>query len=355
MTHPAAEKGNRGSVALLIAVAAVALLGFAALAIDVGYGLATRVQLQNVADAGSFAGNRELSTIYREKGNLDYTKYTLTSTDKARLLAKINEYTLQNKAAAKPIMIGPSDVQYGVWNSATRTLTPASTGVNSISVTARRDDQGNGTVATLLAQVLGVQSFSIKAASAVNAVSGLKSMPTGTGDVPFGIAKYWFTAHDSPCGCNSSIKFYPTGNLAGCAGWHVFTESPANASRLRGIIQGLQAGTYVTPETIADETYYNFTGGTVASAYPDLQNLFEAKKGTDGTWLVHIPVYDKNDCSNPHGNLKIIGFATARITAVTGSPNKTITADVECSIVPWGQADGPSNYGTSVQVVRVIQ
>ncbi|MBI5505803.1 MAG: Tad domain-containing protein [Deltaproteobacteria bacterium] len=355
MTQPVAEKRNRGSVALLIAVAAVALLGFAALAIDIGYGLATRAQLQNVADSGSFAGNRELATIYGEKGNLDYTKYTLTSVDKARLLARINEYTLQNKAAAKPIAVSPSDVQYGVWNSATRTMTPASMGVDSISVTARRDDQGNGTVATLLAQVLGVQSFSIKAASAVNAVSGLKSMPAGKGDVPFGIAKYWFTAHDSPCSSSSAIKFHPTGNLAGCAGWHVFTDSPSSASKLRSIIQGLQAGTFVTPETIADETYYNFTGGTVASAYPYFVDLYNSKKGPDGTWLVHIPVYDKDDCSNPHATLKIIGFATARIYSVTTSPSNTISANVECSIVPWGQADGPSKYGTSVQTVRVVK
>lgn len=357
MKQPVAERTNRGSVALMMAVGAVAVLGFAALAIDVGYSLATKSQLQNVADSGSIAGSRELVNIYKEKtaaGSFNYAKYTLTSTDKARVLSKVNEFTLQNRAAGVPISIGPSDVTFGVWSAPTRTFASGSTGVNAVTVTARRDGTTNGSVATLLASVLGVDSYAIRASTSVNGLSGLKSMPAGKGDVPFGISKAWFT--DRGCDSNPTIKFHPTGSTVGCAGWHVFTDSPSSASKLRSIIQGLQAGTYTTPETVADETIYNFTGGSVASAFPYFVQLFNSKKAANGTWQVRVPVYDKNDCSNPNSNLKIIGFATARITEVKTSPQNEITANVVCNIVApsWGNPDGPS-YGTAVELSRVVQ
>ncbi|MBI5505131.1 MAG: hypothetical protein HY899_10050 [Deltaproteobacteria bacterium] len=166
-----------------------------------------------------------------------------------------------------------------------------------------------------------------------------------------GISKYWFTSKDSPCGSENNIRFYPTGDYIGCAGWHVFTDTPSSAAKLDHILDGLKDGYYSSPETVADQTYYNFTGGTVASAYPEMRALYNHRKGPDGNWLVHIPVYDKDDCSNPHEVIKIVGFATARIYKVD---NLEMWAHVECKIVPWGQGGGPY-YGTAVGAGAVIE
>jgi len=356
MKQPAADRNNRGAILIFMALATTMLLGFCALVIDIGYGMATKAQLQNVADSGAMAGTAELGRIYNHLGNnVDYTTYPLTDADRARVLSKVNDYTLQNFAAGVPIMVGPSDVVYGIWNGSTKTFTSASTGVNAIAVTARRDDSANGTLATSLAQIFGVRSMAVKADATVNILSGVRSMPPGMGDVPFGIASAWFTSRETPCGENSGIQFFPTGTATGCAGWHVFDEAPANTAKLRDIVQDLTSGTYVSPETIAGENAYNFTGGTIAAAFMDFVTLFDSKKGEDGTWLVHVPVYDRQDCSNPTGRIKIIGFAAARITNVSTSPYKRIDAQVECDIVPWGETDGPGNFGTSVQVTRLIE
>ena len=357
MKEPACQKNDRGAVALMVAGGIVALLGIAALVVDLGNGLATKVQLQNAADSGAMAGTRELAQIYKPQvalGNFDYTQDTLSSSEQAQIASRVNEFASQNIAGGVPITIGLEDVVVGVWDGSAQTFTPGATGVNAVKVKARRDDQSNGSLATTLATVLGVENMAVRADTSVNLLSSVNSMPPGKGDVPFAISKAWFTNRDSPCGPNATIKFYPTGSTDGCAGWHVFTETPANASTLKTIIGGLNAGSYTTPETIGGETSYNFTGGTVASAFPEFVELFNEKKGADGTWKVHVPVYARDNCSNPSGLIKIIGFATARITNVTSSPQKSIDAQVECDIVDWGESDGPTNFGTSVQATRLI-
>ncbi len=50
------RKDERGAVAVLVVAALVALLGFAALAIDVGFLVMKKTELQTAADAGALAG-----------------------------------------------------------------------------------------------------------------------------------------------------------------------------------------------------------------------------------------------------------------------------------------------------------
>ncbi|HYC57358.1 MAG TPA: Tad domain-containing protein [Candidatus Binatia bacterium] len=346
------NRPEKGSVTILAALAAISLLGFAAMAIDVGYATATRTQLQNVADAGSMSGARELARIYDEKGNFDYTKYTLTSNDKARILANINQFTMLNKAGGVAVGVPAGDVVYGRWDNATGEVIETNTGVDAIWLRSRRDDTANGALPALLATALGVDTFNISAQAGTAGVSATKAVPPGWGDVPVGISKAWFSAHDSPCGTDSAVRFYPTGSTLGCAGWHVFTEPTASASALRDILKGLKNGTYQAPAITADETYFNFTGGTVAADFSDFKNLYDAKKGPDGRWLVHIPVYDYDDCSNPKGEIKIIGLATARVYNVN-SGQKIIDANVECDVAPIGEGGG-LNFGTATGVQQMI-
>ena len=55
---------NRGAVVIMTGLCMVMLMGFAALVIDIGFGLVTKNQLHNVADAGSLAGTSQLGRIY---------------------------------------------------------------------------------------------------------------------------------------------------------------------------------------------------------------------------------------------------------------------------------------------------
>ena len=58
-------KDQAGAVAVTVAILMFVLVGIAALAIDIGYLLVTRNELQNVADAAALAAARKLGDNYQ--------------------------------------------------------------------------------------------------------------------------------------------------------------------------------------------------------------------------------------------------------------------------------------------------
>ncbi len=349
------RKNERGAIALVAGFALIGLIGFAALVVDVGYALLTKAELQNVADVAARSGDLELGRVYDELG-VDPAEYTLNAGDRARVLMAVNSYSRRNTAAAVPIAIRAEDVQFGQWDMGTATFTPADHNVTAIQVVARRDTVANGAVTSLLSSVLGKDEFEIKAEAGAT-LAPVAKLPRGKVDFPVGIAKAWFQGKHSPCGSPTSISFYPTGTLQGCAGWHTFDTGPARASRLKAILRAMRWGgeTGVSPEVVVGETYFEFSGGTVDSVLHEAEELYEAKRDGSGRWQVHIPVYDRNDCSNPNQSIKIIGIATAVITGIDAhGGDKRIDAEVSCDVIGYGEGGGP-NYGTQVGVPMIIR
>ena len=171
------------------------------------------------------------------------------------------------------------------------------------------------------------------AATAVAAL-GTVGGPAAPGamDAPFGISEDWFTGTAQ---CGDSITFSPTGTQGGCAGWHTFDESPANAQKLKGIVDDLATGNYTSPPVYPGQTQFEFTGGTVQSAFPNLINLFNTAKvwnpdSSQYEWQTKLPVYEANGCANPSGPVTIVGFANAVVTEVQAAPQKIINAQVQC-------------------------
>jgi hypothetical protein len=114
-------------------------------------------------------------------------------------------------------------------------------------------------------------------------------------------------------------------------------------------------GTITSPQTVVGETSFAFIGGDVASAFEEMQALYDANKDPDtGFWEVLVPVYESDDCSNPTGSVAIIGFATAIITAVEGPPSKTIQAQVICENIEPGRGSG-GDYGTMGSIPGLVE
>jgi len=72
------------------------------------------------------------------------------------------------------------------------------------------------------------------------------------------------------------------------------------------------------------------------------------------TWTTSVPVYDWDDCRNPHGAITIVGFATVIITEVQDAPDKIIQAQVICEMKELGRGGG-SNYGTKGTIPGLVE
>ncbi len=337
---------QKGTVTVVVALILLLLIGFAALALDVGYMMVKRNELQNVADAAALAAAGKLGSIYKSMDPAAQQTYVASPSDIVPVATAL--------ASSMSLTVRDSDVIIGHWQFSTNTFTAGLSQPNAVRVYTHRDSVANGAVQTLLAQVIGINSMPVSA-DATASLSGLDNIPEGGLPIPVGISKAWFT-HNY---CDQPIRLYPTNDPSGCAGWNVYTQSPASNNELRTIIAGLTNGTFQSPETISGETGFNFTGGTLGNqAFTAFQNLFNAMKDKDtNTWTTTVPVYDWPDCSNPNprdGAITIAGFATITITNVSPPPTMTIDAKVICNLVTGGSGGG-SDYGTMGSIPNLVQ
>jgi len=346
---------RKGTVSVVVALLLVMLIGFAALALDVGYMMVKRNELQNVADSAALAATGRLGSIYKSMTYSAQQEYVCSPSDIVPVVTAL--------ATSMGLAVRDNDVIIGHWNSTTNTFTPGLFKPDAVRVYTRRDSAANGSVPTFLAGVLGISSVSVST-GATAALTSLSRVPEGGLPLPVGISKAWFT-HDY---CDQPIRLYPTNDPAGCAGWNVYTESPASNNELRTVLDGLTNGTYQSPETISGETAFNFTGGTLGNqAFTAMKNLFDAMKvKNDGvldkdtdpnTWTTSVPVYDWPDCSNPNprdGAIPIVGFSTITITNVSTPPTMTIDAKVVCDLVTGGPGGG-SEYGTIGSTPNLVE
>ena len=124
--------------------------------------------------------------------------------------------------------------------------------------------------------------------------------------------------------------------------------------------------TFDIPETIAGKTKYAFIGGTVASAFSNIEALYESEKGNceDGDpdkWCADVVVYDRDDCSNPsigednYKSIMIVGFAPVVITGIYGPPQNTIEGRVLCDKVVWAQGESGEYYGYLTGIPRLVE
>ena len=382
-------KNKRGTVTVTFVVLLIFLIMFAAFAIDVGYMMVRRNELQNIADTAALSAAGQLGANYPT----DYIEALAYTPPPGPLLAVAQ--LVASGTGVSGVTIGGSDFQLGVWTPSTHTFTPRATQPSAVRVTAHKDSTANGPFSTLLAGVLGIGTFDVSTIATAS-LTPLGNANPGTLPIPVGISYAWYKKDWGETGyCNQPIKFYPTSD-SGCAGWHVYDQSPASANILRQTINGLNNGTYTSPDTTAGVTQYDFTGGNVANQLfedpkkTSLTTLFNTNKvaDTDGrclasmaehsadvyglsyqgySWTAAVAVYapvaptllqslTDADCSNPHGDMLIVGFSTVTICAVTGPPDpQLIWAIVDCDAMSSGPGGGPVDAGTSGLIPNLVQ
>lgn len=141
---------RRGSHVLLFAVALMAVLGFGALALDVGWMFAARAQAQDIADGASQAA----MIVLRQTGN------TARAAEAAEAVVAANAV-----AGEAPALLS---LTFGTWDDTLADPYFSAGGARPNAVQARVGRVGGGAVPFLLARVFGYDVFDV-AATAVSA------------------------------------------------------------------------------------------------------------------------------------------------------------------------------------------
>lgn len=115
---------RRSAVLVYVIVLLPALVGLAALAVDIGYLYRTQAQLQNAADSAALAAASGLRD----------------GPQAAR--ARATDYAARNEAAGTPVALIEEDIELGRWDAQTRVFTPLASPddvfADACRVTARR-------------------------------------------------------------------------------------------------------------------------------------------------------------------------------------------------------------------------
>jgi Flp pilus assembly protein TadG len=387
-------QNKRGATAVIVAICLIMLIGFAALAIDVGYLYTTRNELQNVADASALAGAGYLGSVY---ANLNYSEQQDKEFTLEEVAGVVNEVAQKNKAAAKNISIINEDIVIGNWNGSS--VDPTLTAPDAVQVLARRDSIANNPVSTFFARIfklLGTDFDTVNvSAIATAALTGSQEVDPGELKVPFSVSE------NVMLNCTDLITFSPTTDS--CAGWHNFGDL-ANASKMSdnlfGIIQEhhcvscginsdgsprellsgaewLEANFDLvqTPDPVVTGEEDGFqagdqidhSGGTISSLFtgavldtstdggnnPDnygtftepsanpkipapFQALFDYFRYRDGDeddskWTTTVPVYeDLETCINPSGDETILYFVNIEVIMPNPPPDSTVSVYIDC-------------------------
>lgn len=386
-------RNNRGATAVIVAVCLTMLIGFAALAVDVGYLFATRNELQNTADAAALAGAGFLGGHYAE---LSYSEQQNHTFGRGDIVAAVQEVAGKNRAAGANITILDDDITIGTWDADTRVVTPTLTAPDAVRVVARRDGSANNPATTFFARIFGIDTVDVNAL-ATAALSGPATVAEGELRTPFSLSENVF-----PNDCMEEIVFSPTTDS--CAGWHNFFDA-ANAStmeeKMLGLIKSDGDGSTdnaclldpcgqdwldahfvmnteptpaVTGETttgdkfehqggniaslflggVLDTTYDGADGGLVIgnekkpAPFPALFDYFRFRDGDmDNTiWTTTVPVYrDGDTCSNPSGSRTIVGFARITVKMPNPPPDTSVSVWVDCNQSFVQGRGGGGNYG----------
>ena len=148
---------NRGTVTVVAALLMLVFVGFMAFAIDVGYAMINRNDLQNVADGAALAATRQLGSIYK---GMSYEAQQAYVGNRAAIVPVAQEVASKNYVkddSGNTIIIDPADVSVGVWNFATRKFYPGVNPPNAVNVTVRRDGSGQRSGSNVSGRGLGDQ------------------------------------------------------------------------------------------------------------------------------------------------------------------------------------------------------
>ena len=180
------QSSRRGAILVLSVILMVAMFGFLAFTVDIGYMEMTKAQAQNTADAGALAGVTELA-----QGN------------PTGINPAVQAMANANQVAGTSLTIASNDIVTGTFNDTTHVFTPGPVAsANAVQVTPRLT---NGKA--LVSRVLGNSSFNMTASAVAKYdAKDIVFVVDLSGSMNDDTEPVWATSAlntDQGCNCNS--------------------------------------------------------------------------------------------------------------------------------------------------------
>jgi len=138
---------RRGATLFFFLSLVVVVVGLVAFAVDIGFIMLTRTQLQVAADSAAMAAASQMSGL------------------PADTFAVAKQYAGYHMAGGRQVELQGSDVEFGTWDAVTRKFTPGTTAGNAVRVTARRDASAGGQAPLFFGRIFGQDSFASRASA----------------------------------------------------------------------------------------------------------------------------------------------------------------------------------------------
>ena len=304
-------KNNKGQILVLVAISLVVLIGFAALAIDVGYFYHTKNQLQGAADAAALAG------VVKLDGTND-----LTQTD-ARNGAIT--YAALNSASGSPVQLSSdntnilsssNDITVGSW--ITNTYTAGGTPVNALQVRARRTNKDAAGFPRIFGKIFDTTKQEIRP-QAIATKPARSSIFISLCSLACGTCIGTECTISPPRVLDTQTKTDDDSQFA----WTSLTETNTNAKDVGDMICGASPAADNCGNTISS------TNGTLTDTLRNLESAMydpnyestEKEKDASGKitgWKVIVPVIAADQCppgSQPDPK-QVVYYAHIRIKAI---------------------------------------
>lgn len=302
-------RGNQqGAAALLIVLMLPVLLGFAALAVDVGYMMAVKAQLNNAAEAGALSGSRALVPYTGTPPRPNWANGTLQARQAVERNYADNQSLTVSEASpgvAVPSLSGGPPLSqatpcyYRLSDNTTwpTSITPQGTDVPAMQVTVAKTAGNNGgPLLMTFANILGYATVNLSG-QAVAMVSFPKGMPVGA-LFPLAASETYVNQYlplDPP------VSFKIGSGVGSYGQWTSFEVNNNSASYVDGLITGGNPNSL----NLTDNIYIQ--PGVKASNY-----------GTAGSRIgqtVVIPLVNAD--MNSKSSTPVLGFVAFKIEAVS--------------------------------------
>ncbi|MBE9580697.1 MAG: hypothetical protein IMF18_03655, partial [Proteobacteria bacterium] len=359
------SRDQRGVTAIMVAICLFVLIGFGALAVDIGHLCVAHNELQNAADAGALRGAR---VLYDENDTAINEGANKEAHDAAE----------KNMSEQNPVEVNwtggnEGDAQRGHWSFATRTFTPndstaltdlwnvseaeldADTDfINAVRVTARRQDMP---IASFLARIFGHESFEGNdTATAYIGFAG--TLLPGEVDQPIAICQDSLENDDGEYTCNVGRRINSGTDDATneTGGWTDFNQDdPCLGGTDANTLKSLVCNDDGNPEIIEFGKFMATNGGNIVSVFALLVDCWADNTSKIRLWPLTLPVIDCGDQNNVGVCQELVGAVEVNVVWITKAGTDPLYKEAPRQmqgmgdILDWPMGGGPCANSTTAE------